>query len=332
MSLDFWKKRVRKSYCAAIIGNGFDMAHGLKTGYGDFVKAQNQDAFSEYKAFLTKYCSDAEGWSSFEERINELTYNCYRHSFDDTQNYDDVLQDVNRINSLFENLHTYLSDYLTEATKKGNVTQKASINWALRGNIPAINFNYTNTAELYTKNVFYVHGSLREAEIVLGYDFREEPCLMSAEMMYWSKCLCRERLAFSRYLREHLCISSSETIHRECMQDISRMQYLKNSGRGFDDGDWTTFNHPEIIKSFYAGDPYAYSDAFSRIDLSQITKIIVLGHGLSADEHYLTDILSKCSKLRKVVIFTYTGEDVRSLNAKKAFFRPYCRKVVTCKY
>ena len=332
MMLGFWNRFARRSRCIAIVGNGFDMAHGLKTGYNDFVNAQNKDTFSEYKVFLEKYCGNANGWSSFEERINELTYNCYGHSFDDSQNYDDVLQDVKRINALFENLHSYLSDYLIGAPTKGKIAKKFSVSWAMRGNIPAISFNYTNTAELYTKSVLYVHGSLKEKEIVLGYDFREEPCLMTADMMCWSKYLCRERLAFSRYLKEQQRISLNETTYRECMQDVSRMQHLKNSGRGFEEEDWATFNHPDIIKSFYAGDPCAYSDAFTSVALSTIKEIVVLGHGLTADEHYLKDILSKCPKLKKVVIFTYSGENESSLNVKKAFFQPYCREVVTRKY
>ena len=110
------------------------------------------------------------------------------------------------------------------------------------------------------------------------------------------------------------------------------MQHLKNSGRGFEEEDWATFNYPDVIKSFYAGDPCAYSDAFTSVDLSTVKEIIVLGHGLSADEHYLIDILSRCPKLKKVVIYTYSGEKESSLNAKKAFFQPYCRKVVTRKY
>ena len=111
-----------------------------------------------------------------------------------------------------------------------------------------------------------------------------------------------------------------ETTYRECMQDISEMQRFMNSGRGFEEEDWATFNHPCIIKSFYTGNPYAYSDVFSSIDLSTIRKIVVLGHGLTADEHYLKNIIGNCPKLKKVVIFTYSGESERSLNIKKHFF------------
>lgn len=330
--LDFWSRCARDSRCIAIIGNGFDMAHGLKTGYNDFIDAQDKDTFAEYKAFLEKYCGNTDGWSSFEERINELTYRCYHCSFDDSQSCDDVFRDVEKINALFADLHRYLSDYLVETVTKGKATKRFSVSWAMRGNIPAISFNYTDTAERYTNRVFYVHGSLKEEEIVLGYDFRDEPCLMTADMMYWSKYLCRERLAFSRYLKEQLHISLSDTTYRECMQDISKMQDLKNSGRGFEEEDWATFHHPDTIRSFYAGNPCAYSDAFTAVDLSTIKKIVVLGHGLSADQHYLKDILSRCPKLKKVVIFAYSGETEGSLNAKKAFFQPYCKKVVTRKY
>lgn len=139
------------SDCLAIIGNGFDMAHDLKTGYNHFINAQDSNAFSEYKAFLQKYCCNVKEWGLFEERINELTYNCFCNCFDDTENDVDLLQDIKRINTFFENLNWNLLKYLAEVITKGKVKMKVSVKWALRRNVPAISFNYTDTAELYTK-------------------------------------------------------------------------------------------------------------------------------------------------------------------------------------
>lgn len=323
--------RKRSPSCLAIIGNGFDLAHGLKTSYNDFVRAQDQEIFAEYKYFLEKYCGNVDEWNSFEDRINELTYNCYQQLFSDALEQDEVSHDAETINQIFRNLHKYLLEYLNVVMQTQTTTKKRTISKALRGNVCAISFNYTDTAEIYTKNIFYVHGSLKEKEILLGYDYRDEPCLMGLDMMFWSKSLCRERLAFSRYLRKKN-YSPEDEIYRLCMQDIEKVQLLANSGKGFEDEDWETLHNPHVLKDFFANNPHSYSDNFDHIDLSKIKRVVILGHSLSADEHYLSDILRRCTRLKAVHLFTYNGEPVSSLNSKKLFLLPFCKKIVTCHY
>lgn len=314
----------------AIIGNGFDMAHGLKTSYRDFVYSQNHELFKEYYQFLKKYCGEDPHWYSFEERINDLSMKCFQCLYDDQYDYNEVMQDTIQINLIFRALHSNLSQYLNDEVASKKIKRKLSICKVIGRHTPAISFNYTDTAELYTKNVLYVHGSLKENEIVLGYDFRQEPCIIELEMHFWSKALCRERLHFSRFLKAHYNLSPKQAEYRECMADVEVVQRLVNSGRGFE--DWTSLHHPDIIHEFYEGDPNKYSEVFDFVDPAKIKTIIVLGHSLLSDKHYLRNILNRCSKLKKVIIFTYDGESDGAIRKKKEFFQPYCEKIITHSY
>lgn len=79
-----------------VIGNGFDLAHGLHTRYSDFMEylclygknpqviyggsvlldrssVQNQEKNRFYKA-ISKYISEQDLWSSFEKALGFLDY------------------------------------------------------------------------------------------------------------------------------------------------------------------------------------------------------------------------------------------------------------------
>lgn len=92
------------------------------------------------------------------------------------------------------------------------------------------------------------------------------------------------------------------------------------------------FTHPAIISEFYKGNPYRQADSFDMINPGKIKTIIVLGHSLFSDKQYLEALLNECVNLRKVIIFTYDGENENSIQRKKAFFQRFCRKVITCSY
>ena len=110
------------------------------------------------------------------------------------------------------------------------------------------------------------------------------------------------------------------------------MEYLLNSSRGFEEEDWSRLKHPKFIRAFFAEKRYSQADALIGFPFSKIREITVLGHSLSADESYLNTVLRKCRNLKKVIIFTYSGETRESFEQKANFFRPYCKKVVRVSY
>lgn len=47
-------KNAASPRCLAIIGNGFDIAHGMKTSYSDFINAQSLEVFLNTSLFSKK--------------------------------------------------------------------------------------------------------------------------------------------------------------------------------------------------------------------------------------------------------------------------------------
>ena len=157
MIFPFLRRIAYTSRKLAIIGNGFDLAHGLKTSYYDFVCAQKEGTFKNYNDFLKRYGNGSQHWYSFEDRIDEISMQCFQCLYDDQYDYNEVLHDTDQINQLFKDIKGHLLKYLRNEVSGRKIKRKLSICKAVRKSTFAINFNYTDTAELYTKNVLYVH-------------------------------------------------------------------------------------------------------------------------------------------------------------------------------
>jgi len=192
-----------------------------------------------------------------------------------------------------------------------------------------IDFNYTDTANKCIENVISIHGSLEENDIILGYDYRNEPCLAQYEDMRWSKTFCRENLALRRFLRKWNRLINSKK-QKSLISSLESYLHWENSARGIDE---------EIIKGIPS---YRFIDRFiskqrskskiDRINYSKIDTIIILGHGIEADRALLVKILSRCTAVNEVIIYRYEGERDEEFERKKVFFKPYCKSVIEVFY
>ena len=313
----------------AIIGNGFDLAHGFSTTYETFSKSTSAPSLEFFKS-----CCDDESsitsWYLFEENIKMLTNNLFLQSYQENCDYDANREKAARLRDAFKDIHNLLIKYLKSETEGKPVTTLRSISRYLRPNTKAINFNYTKIAETYTNDVVYVHGSLDEEDILLGYDYREEPCLSQYEDMCWSKVICRESLAFRRYLKEEMGLEINSPKYKELTFSLESYQQSINMGLEIDIDPETYIPNFHFIDNFMR--KYKDSCDIPKIDYKNITTIVILGHGIEADQVYLKKILSKCDKLQKVVIYRYHGETVSEFTKKASFFQPYCKKVCSILY
>ena len=170
-----------------IIGNGFDIHHGLKTRYKDYkayLKQKDSQIVQDFDKFLEGYDIDEknniEDWSKLEE------YTKFIYRIDLRQILDDSI-DVSETNiekpsywhevPFFCQEHskwiTGLKSYVNEWIKQIDYTD-AKIDPELPIDTTAtyINFNYTETLQvLYDvpeSNVFHIHGKGGAGEIVFG--------------------------------------------------------------------------------------------------------------------------------------------------------------------
>lgn len=318
----------KKLQTLAIIGNGFDLSHGYSTDYKSFSKNTNAPCLDEFKSF----CDDETSiftWYLFEENINILSEKMFQQSMTEECNYESNRKKVKALETTFREIHALLIEYLESETADRPMIKNSKIEQYLNINSLAINFNYTKTAESYTPQIFYVHGSLKEKDILLGYDYRDEACLAQYEDMRWSKTFCREALEFRRFLSKKLKLTPDSDKYKTLVSSLKSYQHWENSGRGLENEIKKIIPYYKLIDKFvkqYREHP------IPNIDYSQIQTIVILGHGIEADKKFLAEILSSCHHLKEVVIFRYCGEEEDAFQKKQDFFAPYCTNIKTVYY
>ena len=307
----------------AIIGNGFDMVHGYKTDYQSFVEQINDPDLD----FFRSCCENEHSittWYSLEESIRILTEKQLLQSFTEECDYESNRKEAERLRSAFQNIHVLLLRYLAKETSRKPIEKLASVERYMTGST-AINFNYTKVAQAYTKKDIYVHGSLEEQDILLGYDFRPEPCLAGYVDICWSKTICREQLAFRRFLRKHeRC--NSQTL----LPGLEAYQHWENSGRGIEE-EAASFI-PEYHKVDRILRRIRKHGEIPSLNYRRVKTIVVMGHGIKSDQVFLQKIVSACTGLERIVLFRYNGESDESYKAKMEFFHPYCDDIQTVYY
>lgn len=322
------KFHLKRPRTLAIIGNGFDLNHGYLTDYKSFAKSTNDPDLQKFKEFCD--IEDIETWYLFEENIRILSEKLFLKSMSENADFEDNRREVKELARIFKRIHVLLKEYLARETASRPLVMKSCIAKHLNRNTVAINFNYTATAEAYTKNIIYVHGSLKEENILLGYDYRDEPCLAQFEDMQWSKDICRETLAFRRHFLSKKKYASDDAKYEALLSGLQAYQHWENTGRGIDDEVKTFIPEYDTVHRFLSKHRQRFP--IPKLNYKKIKTLVVLGHGIEADKKFLNEIAGKCTTLETVVIYRHEGEDANSFNAKVSFFAPYCSQIEQIDY
>ncbi len=322
-----------------IIGNGFDIAHGYKTSYKDFILACDHSALSEFKQFSKKYCmamlEEGAAWYYFEEMVSaitskwadeELSLYTGEDSPKKITQREELGADIDTLNRVFREIECSLSDYLFLATDR-DVALIPSIKKELTVETKVITFNYTDVAEKYTDDIYYIHGSLKENSIVLGYPERSESDLINPAATFFAKIKLRELLNFKRCLmRQGINPSNSEG--EKLVQEMERqMQYLYG-GKG-------TYHE---IADISVIQKYAQMNHFEPVllnfgfDIGEISELVIMGHSLQADYDILGKWLQTAENLDTVKLFTFENESEVSIQKKRAFLNKYGYDPILLKY
>jgi len=156
-----------------IIGNGFDLAHGLKTSYKEFIENINPnqiDILRNQFYIILKGDLVLKNWCDIERMyFKQLTSN-EKYRF---------YTDPKKLNTEFEILKNYLAEYLRIQEKEAKPIEiyKELFKYFGSHETKILNFNYTNTLknlylnEIDINNVIHIHGELSNPinPIVFGY-------------------------------------------------------------------------------------------------------------------------------------------------------------------
>lgn len=166
-----------------IIGNGFDIYHGIHSKYSDFreyVSSENSELFD----LLEKYFPLDEKWSDFEEVLAELDVDYFKEnsrkylvpygaedwSDSNHHDYQNYIEECLELLSI--NLKEILNEWVVNLTIP-NFSTKKKLN--LITNSLFLNFNYTKTLENVYKinenNIKYIHNKAinKNSELILGH-------------------------------------------------------------------------------------------------------------------------------------------------------------------
>lgn len=157
-----------------IIGNGFDLAHGYKTKFSNFLEWMKLNYPQDFWIF-NDYFDDYLLWNDFEYSLETFDFEQFSNDHypieDSPQGEAKFIGDIDYSLSVFSHISALLSEWLLtiEYNKYSHICKSIVPNsWFLT-------FNYTSTLELLYKipqqNIVHIHGSLSsKEELICGHN------------------------------------------------------------------------------------------------------------------------------------------------------------------
>lgn len=277
-----------------VIGNGFDISHGIPCKYSDFYQYLNENR-EDILEIMEKYYyvnSDSELWSDFESRLEEdinyeslseiVTENIPNFASDDFRDrdwYDAQIYIEQECDELLENIRSGFEEWI-ESLNTSDVCKKYKLDMSAR----YITFNYTDVLELVYKipisNILHIHNKVGE-ELIFGHGKKSENFNVK-EALYGN-----ENAFLSE--DEYGNIESSEVGHEQFAESAVCVFYDKMR------------KHTEdIIQN---------NSSFFK-NLSEIDEIVVLGHSYNEiDLPYFKRIAESVNEKTKWILYYYSEED-----------------------
>ena len=280
----FLETEKKASETLIIIGNGFDIAHGIKSTYGDFRDWLMAKKESSLIGLMDTFFSNKRDvWNDIEKALGEydeesiLSFCRPNEEFD----YDHSLSSSARIEdspmAIFQPVLGQFKDKFDEWVESIEIIGAKGI-VELSPNCLYLTFNYTDTLEtiygILQQNIVHIHGSrLIHDEYIIGHNHYREP------IDVWDE----ESFIFESQAMESII---------ESMND-----FVKD----------------------YQGNIAKYNDFFSK--LSQTKQIICYGHSMNTiDWPYFEVIIDKVGKDVPWRISCYCKEDYDNVHEFKSHF------------
>lgn len=273
-----------------IIGNGFDLFHGIKSTYKDFQNFVYQNASKEFIESIEKYILPEELWNQFEKALGDLEYEELLDYHSDSlvsygvDNWSDSYHHdyqylVDSDLAFSKDISQYLSKWINSIDT--DVERRLKRNY-LTPNSLYLCFNYTDTLEnvygIERGQILYLHGKAMEnTNLIVGHGNK------------------------SLFQNNNIPDNLSEEDYEQFMINM-------------DFGDVRVNEAEDIIKGYFRT---TYKDVESLISinddffrsLGRIQEVFVLGHSLSdIDMPYFEVIKNMVPNNCNWIVSYYKGE------------------------
>lgn len=266
-----------------IIGNGFDLAHGIKSSYWNFREWLGNNRSNLIGMMDIFFSNQRDVWSSIEQALGEyneesiLDY-CrpdeefdYDHSLSSSARVEDSPMAIFR--PVLEEFRQAFRDWVNSIEISG-IEKVYKLNTDSR----YLSFNYTDTLEteygIAQNLVTHIHGSrLNDDEYIIGHNNNRDPSSV------WDD----DGLTFEQQAYENIIV---------WMNEFTK-QYNRNIA-----------NHSSFFDSLY-----------------DIKQIIVIGHSMSkVDWPYFREIIKNIGKEIPWIVYCHSIDDRNNTNLFKSVF------------
>ena len=266
-----------------IIGNGFDLAHGIKSSYWNFREWLGNNRSNLIGMMDIFFSNQRDVWSSIEQALGEyneesiLDY-CrpdeefdYDHSLSSSARVEDSPMAIFR--PVLEEFRQAFRDWVNSIEISG-IEKVYKLNTDSR----YLSFNYTDTLEteygIAQNKVTHIHGSrLNDEEYIIGHNNNRNPSSV------WDD----DGLTFEQQAYENIIV---------WMNEFTK-QYNRNIA-----------NHSSFFDSLY-----------------DIKQIIVIGHSMSkVDWPYFREIIKNIGKEIPWIVYCHSIDDRNNTNLFKSVF------------
>ena len=168
-----------------IIGNGFDLHHGLRSAYSHFGEYLAESDYETYQ-YLEEYlhCDEQDFWSTFEDNLarfdsqallefaSESLVGYGAEDWSDAFHHD-YQEEISRVvHALSKKLLAHFTDWISQI-EIPPLTELTGKLLRINSDAEFLNFNYTSTLQtLYkipSKKILHLHGSPSGSKIILGH-------------------------------------------------------------------------------------------------------------------------------------------------------------------
>lgn len=290
-----------------IIGNGFDLHHGLDTSYLSFAKKFANEESRIFDLFVENFglenvdenttWEDAPLWGRFEAVLGEIHADALLDKYEEFRanpaadnfsdgDWDNIEVYINQeVDEMLVGMNEVFSDFINKVKHPSSLSNKLKLD----SNAKYLNFNYTHTLELLynipRNQIKYIHNRAgNHQKLILGHGvtkpnpFQDEippKNLTDEELIEWN---------------DNMAESFDLSIQRgKWAVEQYYFDSLKDTG--------------QIIK-----DNVMYFSS-----LNSINEIVVIGHSMSQVDHpYFSEIINNIDINTTKWIITYYNQNARS--------------------
>lgn len=286
-----------------IIGNGFDIAHGLKTSYSNFIDFYKESNFLTEEEHLL--------WSDFENNFSLHTSKVLSEAYVDAEEIrdeiyvEDYYDVISPSGDSCEPYYSFLSSFKEEQIKKFTTEFKKYLQSLEYNNVEKkyileeesviLSFNYTLYAKmLYNiKHLFNIHGHIDD-KILFGYNSS-----------------VNEVVSFG-FIPEIEDIKYDGSDPGDFLADLQNYDRSEDVHGILDKADEIAYDCAESIKEITDKYDKALNNSRQSIELEFFSaikpgdEIVIIGHSLGeTDSDFFIQLDTKCDKLGVPIICYY---------------------------